>query len=812
MLKKLSASIVFSSAAFWLWAMAVVLLAAQGPQVRVTVNAAQAHQAIEGFGSCIIDFTESPAFYADSAFYDRIVNDLGMTMLRMSIPQELEAVNDDNDPNHFEWKNFNMHFMERRMRFAQALKKRGVTRFIAATWSPPAFTKTHRATVQGGHLRADMYEEYAENMAAFIIAAKQNWGIDIGSISIQNELLFIEPYKSCIYNPQQVREAVRALMRKFKREGIATQIHLPEDMMFASRMLNSIIPTMQDPETRGFPGQFATHRQEEFAGVRKWREATRPYNRQTWMTETSGHDQTWAGALKMAGDMHDYLVGGNMSAWLYWQIAEPHSVFALMDSTRTSPKYFAAKHFYRYVRPGAVRVESASTHADVLASAFRHEADGTLTLVLINRSDAPQTVRLAVGGTGNPDSYQIFRSDASQGCAPAGIFRAGQPTLAMPPRSIATLFGKVKPTPQKLRGYWPAQAWKPTSAGKIGTFAKPDEGPGIAINIVSERYNMNALRSEIGKGNLNATIANGWTALHSALLGGNAEAVALLLASGADVNRPAHDGWTPLHMAAGTFVGSSEHSGGQTVRSKYDLFRLVMDKKPDVTIRTGDGWTALHAAVANAHTAWRQQETHSLDRIGDLLRAGCPLEARDRHGRTALHWAAWQGYSHFTDALNASDAVVRVLLEAKADVNAQDSTGRTPLHYAAEIGYEPIVLALVQAGADQSVRDDSGQTAAQLAESRQLTATLAILRTGKPNAKATQKPRADTGIGKLGRELLQAAWKGNLALVKKLLADGADVRYRDSDGFRAIDRARDNGHRSIVTLLQAAEKTQKQTE
>ena len=87
--------------------------------------------------------------------------------------------------------------------------------------------------MQGGHLRADMYDEYAESMTAFIIAAKQNYGIDIGSISIQNELLFIKPYKSCIYNPQQVREAVRALMHKFKREGIITQIHLPENMMFS---------------------------------------------------------------------------------------------------------------------------------------------------------------------------------------------------------------------------------------------------------------------------------------------------------------------------------------------------------------------------------------------------------------------------------------------------------------------------------------------------------------------------------------------------------------------------------------------------
>ncbi|TAE27158.1 MAG: hypothetical protein EAZ91_16765 [Cytophagales bacterium] len=775
---------------------------------RLTVKPAQTHQTIEGFGSCIIDFTDAPAFYADSAMYDRIVQDLGLTMLRMSIPQELEAVNDDNDPNHFAWENFNMHFMERRMRFAQALKKRGVTRFIAATWSPPEFTKTHRATVQGGHLRADMYAEYAENMAAFIIAAKQNWGIDIGSISIQNELLFIEPYKSCIYNPQQVREAVRALMRKFKREGITTQIHLPEDMMFSGRMLNNIGPTMADPETRHFRGHFATHRQEELVGVQKWHEATKQYNRQTWMTETSGHDQTWPGALKMANDMHDYLVGGNMSAWLYWQIAEPHSVFALMDSTRTSPKYAAAKHFYRYIRPGAVRVETESTNPDVRVSAFRHDTDGTLTMVLINRGDTEQTVQLGVNGPDAPATYAVFRSSATEECLPAGTFSPNGPTLLLPPRSIITLVGQGKPDALTKRNEWP-EAWKSTYSGKIGTFSVPDKGEGFGINVVSERYNMTALRAEIGKGNLNKTLPNGWTALHSALLGGNYEAAETLLAAGADVNRPANDGWTPLHMAASTFVGRAEHDNSKTERSKYDLFRLVMDRKPDLNARTRDGWTPLHAAVANAHSAWRQPENHALDRIRDLLRAGSNLEATDHNGRTPLHWAAWQGYSKFTDALNVSDAVVQVLIDARANLNAVDNTGRTPLHYAAEMGYDPIVAALVRAGASQTIRDKAGKTPGQLAQANQLTGTVAALQTGKTVSSKPQKTPSETGTGKLGKELVQAAWKGNLKLVSELLAQQADVFYRDSDGFRAIDRARDNGHRAIVTLLQEAEKETK---
>jgi len=62
-----------------------------------------------------------------------------------------------------------------------------------------------------------------------------------------------------------------------------------------------------------------------------------------------------------------------------------------------------------------------------------------------------------------------------------------------------------------------------------------------------------------------------------------------------------------------------------------------------------------------------------------------------------------------------------------------------------------------------------------------------------------------SGNGKLGQELLDAAWKGEIESIKKYLQEGADVFYKDTDGFRAIDRARDNGHEEIVELLKATE-------
>lgn len=784
---------------------------AQRKPVQVSIRTEQTYQTIEGFGAGIIDFTEPPAFFNDPKLYDLAVNDLGMSILRMSFPQELEAVNDDNDPNHFNWPAYHMPYLERRMRIALEFKKRGVEKFIASTWSPPEFTKTHHATTQGGHLRMDMYEEYAENMAAFVMAAKQNWGIDIGALSIQNELMFIEPYKSCIYLPEQAREAVRALMHKFQREGIRTQIQLPEDMMFLDRMLGYIEPTMADPETRNFHGSFATHRQQEFETVRKWYEATKQYNRQTWMTETSGHHQNWQGAMKMASDMYDYLVGGNMSAWMYWQIAEPNSEYALMDGPNTSPKYFAAKHFYRYVRPGALRVEGQSTDSDVLVSAFRHNAQGTITVILINRSDTGANVKLTLDGKNLPRQFTWYRSTEQEQCERKGTLKSNALALALPPQSIITLTGENEVLRTGTIQPWP-QAWE-TPAGaekqKWGNFNKIPEGPGAALSNIIQWQEPEAFRKELANGaNIQATLANGWTPLHTAILNGKLDAVQLLLAKGAEVNQPAKDGWTPLHMAAGTFVGGGHQEEGRASVTKYDVFKAVLAAKPDVNARTEEGHTPLHAAVMNAHTAWRQNEDANFHRISDLVKAGADLEATDEAGRTPLHWAAWQAYGRVTDMVRASDGVVKVLITAGANLNTLDKRGRTPLHYASEMGYGPIVMALVKAGANTRVKDKDGNTPEALAQGRSLNQIVEILQ-NKETALSTPVPSHKelhvAPPGKYGAELLQAAWKGEVAKVKELLEKEADVFYRDSDGFRAVDRARDNGHKEIVKLLQRAE-------
>ncbi len=609
---------------------------AMAADVTVQVDATKTHQTIEGFGTMWTFWAWLPQD-DDPAFFDRVVNDLGVSLIRVEIPASLEAVNDDADPHHYNWPAFNLGpDMDRLMRFCQEFKKRGVTRFLGDTFSPPGFMKTNRSDIWGGNIRADMWDEYSEFMTAFIILAQKDYGINITDITIQNELLFIEWYASCVYHPEAAREAVRSLMQRFKVEGIHCNILMPEDMMQFDRMMAYIAPTMADPETKDFQGAFCTHRLGGYDEVHRWSEATQKYGRESWMTETSGHPQTWVGAMRMASDIYDYIVGGNFSVWVYLRLTSSSASTSdgLMVRGEPAPKYYAAKQWYRYVRPGAVRVDATSSDPNVLAAAFTQDVDGTMTVVLINKGDAAN-VRITAGGAGLPQQYEVYRSSENEGCVDAGSVGAGDLTVAMPAQSIVTLYGHSKAMVKRAALPEPPIAWtnpNPADTSRWGSMAN-ERQPDIVRSAGSG--NLDRIRQALASGtDVNTPDSAGWTPLHTAILQGKGDAVDLLLKSGADVNRAAKDGWTPLDMASASFNNA-----------RYAIFQRVMAAKPDVNAATADGWTALHAAAAAANLGWGQKKEDVVGRIRDLVAGGAKLEARDRNGRTPLLWAAMQGES-----------------------------------------------------------------------------------------------------------------------------------------------------------------------
>ena len=114
-----------------------------------------------------------------------------------------------------------------------------------------------------------------------------------------------------------------------------------------------------------------------------------------------------------------------------------------------------------------------------------------------------------------------------------------------------------------------------------------------------------------------------------------------------------------------------------------------------------DGFTALHLAVF-----FGQPETARL-----LIEAGAKVHARTTNALDNQPLHAAVASSNAPTRL----ACTRLLLEAGAAVNERQSGGFTPLMSASQNGDTELLTLLLAHGADPSVRDDQGRSAADIA-------------------------------------------------------------------------------------------------
>ncbi|MEM7624553.1 MAG: hypothetical protein AAF333_02875 [Planctomycetota bacterium] len=185
-----------------------------------------------------------------------------------------------------------------------------------------------------------------------------------------------------------------------------------------------------------------------------------------WYSETSGESADWPGAIHVALKMHNALVHGRASAYVYWQFLDAGDVdqYTLLDAEHlddpeSSKKYAAYKHFSRYVRPGATRLDATfangkasiggnseyDTKNSLNLSAFYHETDGRLTYVLVNMLDEARSLTLTLPTGMSPEAFEVFRTSADESFeSVAGVAVVdGQLTYTVPALSVTTLTALV---------------------------------------------------------------------------------------------------------------------------------------------------------------------------------------------------------------------------------------------------------------------------------------------------------------------------------------------------------------------------------
>ena len=446
-----------------------------GQTAVLTIEPDVTFQTIEGFGAF-----NTISFWKDDDYekkIDFLAGDMGLSILRLEFPPTFQP--DKKGDYDLNGKVFGGPDLQHNFRDVRELHKKGINKFIASIWSPPAWMKTLNSdgkgpsVNKGGSLKSDAYGDFADYCAAYYKTFEKETGVELYALGLQNEPEFSEPYNSCVYSPEQMHEALQAVGRVFKRKGIHTKIYLPEALPQQKHIGDFFEAVNDDPETRKYYDIFAIHNYDADAvslpvtanspvtvkppvravdgmnvGGATAMQWEKYYNltstvdppKELWMTETSGHPNTWKGAMLLAANIYNALYYGNINAWLWWAIADKKSseVYALIIDGQPTARYYTSKHYYKYIRPGAVRIKSESGNPDLLSLSFKNSGEYKYVSVLINKGDNSVEVDLSKTDIHSvPEIYLSTENNFWSRPAPGN----GK-NLSLPPMSIATLTWK----------------------------------------------------------------------------------------------------------------------------------------------------------------------------------------------------------------------------------------------------------------------------------------------------------------------------------------------------------------------------------
>lgn len=290
---------------------------------------------------------------------------------------------------------------------------------FASPWSPPAFMKDTNCRLSGGKLKPEYYRAWTEYVAKFIEEYRAE-GIKISAVTIQNEAEAAMTWESCVYTPQEECALIKSgFGQRMRNLGVKIYIwdHNKERFFDRARTV------YEDKEAAQYVAGAACHwyTGDHFGQLAMIKR--RYPDKEIIASEVccaAAHEGAAAGeGLGFAERYAHEIIGdfrGGLNAFCDWNLLldTKNGPFSNRDGRKLfcdAPviadvgndklikelSYYYIGHFSRFVKQGAVRIESSSYTDKVENVAFLNP-DGQIVVILLNRTDEPQKSNLMCEG------------------------------------------------------------------------------------------------------------------------------------------------------------------------------------------------------------------------------------------------------------------------------------------------------------------------------------------------------------------------------------------------------------------------------
>ncbi|HTI90490.1 MAG TPA: glycoside hydrolase family 30 protein [Puia sp.] len=399
----------------------------------VLVDAGVSFQPVEGIGGALTDasaetFARLPKDKQQellNAYYDP-AGGIGYTLARTNI-QSCDFSSGsysyvgDNDP---QLKTFSV---DHDKQYRIPLIKQAITaaggrlKLYVSPWSPPAWMKDNNSVTDGGHLKREFDQSWANFFIKFI-RTYEALGIPIWGLTVQNEPMAKQKWESCVFTAEEQRDFIKNFLGPtLQKAGMSSKKLICWDHN-RDLLYQQASTILEDPGAAKYIWGIGFHWYETWTGgpmqfdnLKLVHEAFPGKNLlfTEGCKEKFSFDslQNWSLGERYGYSMINDFNGG-ATGWTDWNIlldenggpnhtgnfcfAPVHADTRNGQLIYTNAFYYIG-HFSKFVRPGARRIAVSSNRAALQTTAFVNK-DGSIVVIVMNDTDKSWPYHLMMKG------------------------------------------------------------------------------------------------------------------------------------------------------------------------------------------------------------------------------------------------------------------------------------------------------------------------------------------------------------------------------------------------------------------------------